>query len=86
MIVVICAGFENSDDPCCGGYVPPFLCRLGNNENVSSIMCDERGKYVFWDAYHPSEATNRILSEKLLYGDKTVASPMNLSQLQRYKL
>ncbi|XP_031131939.1 GDSL esterase/lipase At5g41890 [Ipomoea triloba] len=79
-------GFENNDDPCCGGYVPPFLCRLGNNENVSSVMCNERGKYVFWDAYHPSEATNLILSEKLLNGDITVAWPMNLSQLHHYKL
>ncbi|CAH9092709.1 unnamed protein product [Cuscuta epithymum] len=79
-------GFENSDGPCCGGYIPPFLCHLGKNESLSSIMCEERGKYVFWDAYHPSEATNLILAEKLLNGDKTVIYPMNINQLHRYKL
>ncbi|KAJ8553151.1 hypothetical protein K7X08_020544 [Anisodus acutangulus] len=62
-------GFENVDGPCCGGYFPPFVCYKGKNANTSSTMCDDRGKYVFWDAYHPTEAANVIVAKKFLNGD-----------------
>ncbi|MCL7040997.1 hypothetical protein MKW94_011396, partial [Papaver nudicaule] len=60
-------GFENVDDPCCGG-----------SGNISSVLCEDRSKYVFWDAYHPTEATHLIIAKKFLYGDKSIASPVNV--------
>ncbi|KAL2902876.1 hypothetical protein RDABS01_027958 [Bienertia sinuspersici] len=75
-------GFENAKDPCCGGYFPPFLCFKGKDTNkTSSLMCEDRSKYVFWDAYHPTEAANLIIANKLLDGDQTVTSPLNIRQL-----
>ncbi|XP_021768502.1 GDSL esterase/lipase At5g41890-like [Chenopodium quinoa] len=76
-------GFENAKDPCCGGYFPPFLCFKGKNINTSSELCEDRSKYVFWDAYHPTEAANLIMAKKLLDGDKRVTSPVNLRQLYK---
>lgn len=79
-------GFQNGDDPCCGGYFPPFVCFKGKNVNASSILCKDRAKYVFWDAYHPTEAANLIIAEKLLYGDLSVCSPMNIRQLYHHNI
>ncbi|KAI9173858.1 hypothetical protein LWI28_007705 [Acer negundo] len=82
-------GFENANKPCCGGYFPPFVCFKGRNANTTSTssgLCEDRSKYVFWDAYHPTEAANLIISNKLLYGDKSICSPINLRQLYNYNI
>ncbi|KAK6948004.1 GDSL lipase/esterase [Dillenia turbinata] len=77
-------GFENADAPCCGGYFPPFICFRGRNPNTSSVLCSDRSKYVFWDAYHPTDAANIIIGKKLLDGDQSVCSPINIRQLYNY--
>ncbi|KAL3499098.1 hypothetical protein ACH5RR_041830 [Cinchona calisaya] len=74
-------GFENADGPCCGGYFPPFVCYKGKNANASSALCNNRAKYVFWDAYHPTEAANLIIAGQLLDGGRDVCHPMNIRQL-----
>ncbi|CAL5433636.1 unnamed protein product [Camellia sinensis] len=38
-------GFDNGEDPCCGGYFPPYVCFKGSNANMSSTLCDNRSKY-----------------------------------------
>jgi hypothetical protein len=73
------AGFENALDPCCGGSFPPFLC-IGI-ANASSTLCDDRSKYVFWDAFHPTEAVNFIVAGRLVDGDAADASPVNVRAL-----
>ncbi|KAK3030676.1 hypothetical protein RJ639_035880 [Escallonia herrerae] len=79
-------GFENANDPCCGGYFPPFVCFKGKDANTSSVLCNDRAKYVFWDAYHPTEAVNLIIAEKLLNGDESASSPINIRELYDYKI
>ncbi|KAH0873690.1 hypothetical protein HID58_071052 [Brassica napus] len=74
-------GLENADKPCCGGYFPPFTCFKGPNQNSSEAACEERSKFVFWDAYHPTEAANLIVAKALLDGDQTVATPFNIRHL-----
>ncbi|CAL5030466.1 unnamed protein product [Urochloa decumbens] len=76
-------GFENALDPCCGGSFPPFLC-IGT-ANSSSSLCSDRSKYVFWDAFHPTEAANLIVAGKLLDGDAAAASPINVRELFQYE-
>lgn len=78
------SGFENAYDPCCGGNFPPFICFKGRTSNTSSVLCNDRSKYVFWDAYHPTEAANVIIAEKLLDGDQRIVSPMNIRELYNY--
>ncbi|KAA3460033.1 GDSL esterase/lipase [Gossypium australe] len=76
-------GLENANDPCCGGYFPPFVCFKSSNAN-SSALCDDRSKYVFWDAYHPTEAANLIIAKQLVDGDESVSFPINIRRLYNY--
>ena len=81
--VVICwneTGFEVVDKGCCG---------VGrNNGQVTCLplqqVCDDRSKYIFWDAFHPTEAANIILARKS-YNSKSHSDvyPMNIQQLAR---
>ncbi|KAK2657364.1 hypothetical protein Ddye_010416 [Dipteronia dyeriana] len=72
-------GFTTSSRACCGnggqfaGIVP---C------GPTSSMCQNRDKHVFWDPYHPSEASNLIIAKQLLDGEKKYISPVNLRQLR----
>ncbi|KAL6181740.1 hypothetical protein ACLB2K_048389 [Fragaria x ananassa] len=61
-------GFKDAEAPCCGGYFPPFVCFMSRNS--SSSLCGDRSTYVFWDAYHPTEAANVIIAKRLLDGDE----------------
>ncbi|RWV99130.1 hypothetical protein BHE74_00007599 [Ensete ventricosum] len=63
------------------GNFPPLLCFGRHDGNSSSVLCKDRAKYVFWDAYHPTEAANIIIANKLLDGDATAATPFNLRRL-----
>lgn len=72
------AGFENADSSCCyvagkfGGLIP---C------GPPSKVCSDRSKYVFWDPYHPSDATNIIIARRLMDGGLEDIHPMNIRQL-----
>ncbi|XP_021774256.1 GDSL esterase/lipase At4g16230-like [Chenopodium quinoa] len=71
-------GFEVPDTACCtegGRYGQIIVC------NPTSTYCKDRTKYVFWDLFHPTEATNSIIIKRLLDGDINDISPMNLRQL-----
>ncbi|XP_068649578.1 GDSL esterase/lipase At5g41890 [Aristolochia californica] len=69
-------GIENSENACCGGDFPPLICyRVGK---LSSAFCEDRSKFVFWDAYHPTEAVNKIIAGKLLDGDTSICYPINI--------
>ncbi|XP_076934566.1 GDSL esterase/lipase At4g16230-like [Bidens hawaiensis] len=71
-------GFNNADSACCyvtgqhGGLVP---C------GPTSKVCPDRPKYIFWDPYHPSDATNTIVAKRLMDGDVEDISPLNLRTL-----
>ncbi|XXG84503.1 hypothetical protein AAC387_Pa10g2006 [Persea americana] len=73
-------GFECSTSACCktagrfGGLVP---C------GPASVVCPDRSKYVFWDPYHPSDATNSLIATRLIDGDSNDVFPMNVRQLAR---
>ncbi|KAL9320535.1 hypothetical protein ACSQ67_012374 [Phaseolus vulgaris] len=71
-------GFENPCSSCCcmagrfGGLIP---C------GPTSSVCRDRSKYVFWDPWHPTDATNVIIAKRLLYGDHNDIFPMNVHHL-----
>ncbi|GFZ09089.1 GDSL-like Lipase/Acylhydrolase superfamily protein [Actinidia rufa] len=71
-------GFENADSSCCyvagrfGGLIP---C------GPTSKFCPNRSKYVFWDPYHPTDATNAIIASRLMDGGTDDISPMNIRRL-----
>ncbi|XAR55659.1 Triacylglycerol lipase [Bertholletia excelsa] len=70
-------GFKVVDKGCCG---------IGRNRGQISclpfqIPCENRKEYVFWDAFHPTEAVNIIMGKKAFSGDQRSAFPMNIQQL-----
>ncbi|KAI3792674.1 hypothetical protein L2E82_06562 [Cichorium intybus] len=81
-------GFENVNDPCCGGQIPLLFCfRLeGEQRQISSNLCADRSKYMFFDAYHPGQAANFIIAQHVLNGDENICSPLNIRQLHNHKL
>ncbi|XP_062183534.1 GDSL esterase/lipase At1g33811-like [Phragmites australis] len=71
-------GFTVLDRGCCG---------VGRNNGQITCLplqrpCDDRSKYIFWDAFHPTEAANRIYAAKAFNSTSTSdAYPINISQL-----
>ncbi|KAF4402494.1 hypothetical protein G4B88_012279 [Cannabis sativa] len=71
-------GFEYRNSSCC--YLPGTLGDLILCVPLSKV-CLDRSKYVFWDKFHPSEASNVILANHYLDGDTTFVSPINVREL-----
>ncbi|KAI3464304.1 hypothetical protein Pfo_020967 [Paulownia fortunei] len=71
-------GFEVVDEGCCG---------VGRNNGQITCLplqmpCDDREKYLFWDAFHPTEAANILLAKKAYSSkSKSHAYPINIQQL-----
>lgn len=53
-------GLEVSSSACCGTglFEMGFLCGQDN-----PLTCSDANKFVFWDAFHPTERTNQIVSD-----------------------
>ncbi|KAJ1283068.1 hypothetical protein BS78_03G099800 [Paspalum vaginatum] len=71
-------GFTVLDRGCCG---------VGRNNGQITCLplqrpCDDRSAYMFWDAFHPTEAANKIYAAKA-FGSNSTAEvyPMNIRQL-----
>ncbi|MQM08829.1 hypothetical protein Taro_041689 [Colocasia esculenta] len=56
-------GFESAENGCCstGLFEMGYLC-----DKRSPFTCADANKYVFWDAFHPTEKMNRILADHSL--------------------
>ncbi|XP_022759897.1 GDSL esterase/lipase At2g42990-like [Durio zibethinus] len=56
-------GFEVAAKGCCGTglFETSILCNRHN-----PLTCPDANKYVFWDSVHPSERTNKIISDHFL--------------------
>ncbi|XP_071726080.1 GDSL esterase/lipase At5g41890 [Rutidosis leptorrhynchoides] len=79
-------GFENVNNPCCGGSIPPLCFRLGDESEISTSLCEDRSKYLFFDSYHPGQAANFIIAQHMLNGDENICSPLNVRQLHYHRL
>ncbi|KAI4373574.1 hypothetical protein MLD38_011688 [Melastoma candidum] len=56
-------GFAEARRACCGtGLVETSILCNPKSEGT----CKNASQYVFWDGFHPSEATNKILADDLL--------------------
>ncbi|MFS7972988.1 putative triacylglycerol lipase [Helianthus anomalus] len=71
-------GFEVIDKGCCG---------VGRNNGQVTCLplqqaCRDRSTYIFWDAFHPTEAAN-IVTARLAYSERapTYTYPINVQQL-----
>ncbi|KAK7333483.1 hypothetical protein VNO80_30257 [Phaseolus coccineus] len=70
-------GFSNVKDACCGlGELNAQIPCLP----ISSI-CSNRQDHIFWDAFHPTEAADRIFVDEMFNGPSKFISPINMEQL-----
>ncbi|GMH07660.1 hypothetical protein Nepgr_009500 [Nepenthes gracilis] len=72
-------GFSVVDRGCCG---------LGRNQGQItclplSVPCEKRDDFVFWDAFHPTQAVNQILALRAYKGPISYSYPLSLHQLAR---
>ncbi|CAI8595739.1 unnamed protein product [Vicia faba] len=70
-------GFTELDKGCCG---------LGRNRGQITCLpmqtpCANRNQYVFWDAFHPTEAVNILMGRMAFIGNTNFVYPMNIQQL-----
>ncbi|KAK6932338.1 GDSL lipase/esterase [Dillenia turbinata] len=70
-------GFSVINRGCCG---------IGRNRGQITCLplqtpCPNRDQYVFWDAFHPTEAVNVIMGRKAFFGNQFLVYPMNIQQL-----
>ncbi|KAK4803135.1 hypothetical protein SAY86_001338 [Trapa natans] len=70
-------GFSVVDRGCCG---------IGRNRGQITCLpfqtpCPNREQYVFWDAFHPTEAVNVLMGRKAFSGDASNVYPINIEQL-----
>ncbi|PSS16114.1 GDSL esterase/lipase [Actinidia chinensis var. chinensis] len=56
-------GFEVASVACCatGMFEMGYMC-----DKYNPFTCNDASKYVFWDAFHPTEKTNRIISDHVV--------------------
>ncbi|KAL4569074.1 hypothetical protein LXL04_024701 [Taraxacum kok-saghyz] len=74
------SGFEVVETACCGNgtFNAESGCELG------SKLCPNRKNYIFWDEFHPTEATARRAALTLAYADgPEFVTPMNFSTLAK---
>lgn len=46
-----------------------------------AMPCLNRHQYVFWDAYHPTEAVNAILANRAFTGSPVDVYPINVQTM-----
>ncbi|TQD89581.1 hypothetical protein C1H46_024878 [Malus baccata] len=70
-------GFTEVKAACCG---IGKLNAMGPCLPVASL-CSNRRDHVFWDFYHPTQATHGIIVDKLFDGPSEYSSPMTVKEL-----
>ncbi|XWS30837.1 hypothetical protein CRYUN_Cryun23aG0025100 [Craigia yunnanensis] len=63
-------GFKIGNTSCCN-----VDTSIGGLCLPNSKLCNERKDYVFWDAFHPSDAANVVLAEKLFNSLSSAPTP-----------
>ncbi|XP_073146785.1 GDSL esterase/lipase At1g71691-like [Henckelia pumila] len=70
-------GFSVVNRGCCG---------IGRNRGQITCLpfqtpCPDRRRYIFWDAYHPTEAVNVLFGQSAFNGNTDFVYPINIQQL-----
>ncbi|CAL5399888.1 unnamed protein product [Camellia sinensis] len=66
-IPVLSAGRLNAEIPC----------------NATAILCKNRKEYLFWDLYHPTQATSQLAAVTLYDGPPRFVTAINFRQLAK---
>ncbi|OMO51669.1 Lipase, GDSL [Corchorus capsularis] len=71
-------GFSDVSNACCGDG--PLRGELQCGKEGYKI-CENPNGFLFWDYFHPTEHTNKIISKALWGGNKSQIRPINLKNL-----
>ncbi|KAI3950701.1 hypothetical protein MKX01_030281 [Papaver californicum] len=71
-------GFWNTSSACCGVGVLKGMAQCGKDE---FSVCENPNEYLFWDFFHPSEHTYKLLSKALWSGKPSRIRPFNIQAL-----
>jgi len=54
------AGFDVTSRACCGTGLTEmsYMCEM----NIP-LTCSDPNKYMFWDAFHPTDKTNQLIAQ-----------------------
>ena len=72
------SGFKEVKTACCGSglFNGAGDCKEGAN------LCSNRGDFLFWDKFHPTETASELAALTLAYGEGAeYVTPMNFSSL-----
>lgn len=77
LLMMYVTGFSEVNLGCCG---------VGRNRGQITCLpfqtpCSNREQYIFWDAFHPTEAVNVLFGRKAFNGGPDAVYPMNIQQL-----
>lgn len=62
-IMYMITGFEVASVACCatGMFEMGYLC-----DELNPFTCADANKFVFWDSFHPTEKTTKIIADYLM--------------------
>jgi len=63
IVVVVVAGFTTAHTSCCN-----VDTEVGGLCLPNTRPCSDRSAFVFWDAYHTSDAANKVIADRLWAG------------------
>ncbi|XP_047973584.1 GDSL esterase/lipase At5g55050-like [Salvia hispanica] len=70
--------FGTVDKACCGHGT----LNAEGPCNKSASLCPDRGRYLFWDMFHPTQEASYLAAQEL-YNGSTYVSPISFSQLEQ---
>ncbi|XP_022871278.1 GDSL esterase/lipase 6 [Olea europaea var. sylvestris] len=76
-------GFANVTDACCGDGILGGFLQCGKE---GYTVCKNPNEYLFWDFFHPSEHTYKLIAKALWAGGHTRIRPLNLKTLANMTL
>lgn len=74
---LVWTGLSVVDRGCCG---------VGRNQGQITCLplqvpCANRNQFVFWDAFHPTQAVHQVLAHRAFSGPQTDCFPVNVQQM-----
>ncbi|XP_027152454.1 GDSL esterase/lipase 6 [Coffea eugenioides] len=76
-------GFNDVTNACCGYGTLGGMVQCGKE---GYTVCPEPDRNLFWDYFHPSERTYKLISKALWSGGRTSIRPINLKTLANITL
>ncbi|KAF5195316.1 GDSL esterase/lipase [Thalictrum thalictroides] len=76
-------GFTNTSGACCGDGTLGGIAQCGTQNYT---MCENPNKFLFWDYFHPTEHSYKLIAKDLWSGKRSRIRPYNLKDLANIAL